>query len=133
MASDLNSVNLVGRLTRDPELRQTAGGMQVCDVGLAINSTQKNKATDEWEDVPNFFNVVIFGAKAEATAKYCKRGDRFATHGRLQQQKWETDEGGKKEKVQVVADTVHFLTTKAESAERSSSTPDEAPKSEVEF
>lgn len=131
MASDTNQVTLVGRLTRDPELRATAGGTSLCEIGIAVNSTQKNRETSEWEDVAHFFNVTVWGkagggGMSETVAKYCSKGDRVAVTGRLQQQRWEGDNGSKRERVSVVASGVQFLTTKEEreSKSQTQSTPE---------
>lgn len=117
MASDTNVVTLVGRLTRDPELRALASGTSLCEIGVAVNSTKKNG--DSWEDEANFFNVTVWGKAgggglADTVVKYCSKGDRVVVTGRLQQQRWEEENGGKRERVGVVASSVQFLTTKAE-------------------
>lgn len=119
MASDTNQIVVVGRLTRDPELRSLKSGMTVCEVGIAVNSTQKNKTTQEWEDEANFFNVSVWGRKdggglSETVAKFCSKGDRICVTGRLQQQTWEGENGAKRERVSIVGNNVQFLTTKAE-------------------
>jgi single-strand DNA-binding protein len=119
MASDTNQVVLVGRLTRDPELRSLASGQNLCEIGIAVNTTKKNGNTGEWEDEAHFFNVTCWGRKeggglSETVAKFCKKGDRVVVSGRLQQQRWESDNGDKRERVGIVANSVQFLTTKAE-------------------
>lgn len=123
MASDTNQVVIVGRLTRDPEMRALASGTSLCELGVAVNSTQKNKDTQEWEDSPNFINVTCWGKQgggglAETVTKFCTKGDRVCVTGRLQQQRWEEDNGGKRERISIVANSVQFLTTKTERDER---------------
>lgn len=127
MASDTNQVVLVGRLTRDPEMRALASGTSLCEIGVAVNSTQKNKDTQEWEDSPNFFNVTCWGKQgggglAETVSKFCGKGDRVCVTGRLQHQTWTEDNGGKRERVSIVANSVQFLTTKQEREDRGQST-----------
>jgi single-strand DNA-binding protein len=127
MASDLNSINLVGRLTRDPEMRTLPNGTAVAEIGLATNSAQKSG--DSWEDYANFFNVRVFGKRAETLAKNCTKGDRIGVTGRLQQQRWEAENGGKRERVCIIADTFQFLNApkgqgeQTEAAAPSSSAP----------
>lgn len=128
MASDTNVVTIVGRLTRDPELRALASGTSLCELGVAVNSTVKNKQTSEWEDEANFFQVTVWGkagggGMADTVAKFCSKGDRVAVTGRLQQQTWETENGSKRERVSIVGQSVQFLTTKAEREDRGSATP----------
>lgn len=118
MASDTNQVTIVGRLTRDPELRSLASGQSLCEIGVAVNSTKKTQS-GEWEDEAHFFNVTCWGRKeggglSETVSKYCGKGDRVIVSGRLQQQRWEADNGDKRERVGIVANSVQFLTTKAE-------------------
>jgi single-strand DNA-binding protein len=128
MASDTNQVTIIGRLTRDPEMRALASGTSLCEIGVAVNSTQKNRDTQEWEDSPNFFNVTCWGKQgggglAETVAKFCSKGDRVCVTGRLQQQTWTEDNGGKRERVSIVANSVQFLTTKTERDERGGQAP----------
>jgi single-strand DNA-binding protein len=120
MASDTNKVITIGRLTRDPELRSLASGTSLADLSIAVNSTQKNKSTEEWEDCANFFSVTVFGKQAETIVKYCSKGDRICVTGRLEQRRWEAENGGKREKVGIVADSVQFLTTKGERTQQES-------------
>ena len=122
MASDTNVVILVGRLTRDPELRALPSGSSVCQLGIAVNGFQKNQA-GEYEDKPNFFNVTAFGGLGERIAQFCSKGDQIAVNGRLEWRTWETD-GQKRESVQVVAGQVQFLTPRKGST---TDTKEEAP------
>ena len=70
--ADINRVILVGRLTRDAELRYTGGGMAVCKFSLAIN--RRKKSGDRWEDEAHFFDVVLFGKQGEAINQYLVKG-----------------------------------------------------------
>ena len=62
----INRVNITGNLTRDPELKSTGSGMAVLKMGVAVNDRRKNPQTGEWEDAPNFIDVVMFGTRAES-------------------------------------------------------------------
>ena len=74
--SDLNRVTLVGRLTRDPEVRYTSGGMPIVNIGLASNYRQKDSASGEWVEKPNFFDVKLFGPRAESLSPYLATSSR---------------------------------------------------------
>ena len=65
----INRVNITGNLTRDPELRATAGGTQVLSFGVAVNDRRRNAQTGEWEDYPNFVDCTMFGTRAEAVSR----------------------------------------------------------------
>lgn len=111
-ASNVNVVVITGNLTRDPELRHTGGGTAVCELRVAVNS--RRKQGEEWVDKPNYFDVVNFGARAESCAEYLSKGRPVAVEGRLDWREWETKDGGKRQAVQIIADTVQFLGKKGE-------------------
>jgi single-strand DNA-binding protein len=103
-------VVITGNLTRDPELRSTGGGTSVCEMRVAVNSRRKNGQTGQWEDKANYFDVVVFGAQADNCATYLQRGRPVAIEGRLDWREWEAKDGsGKRQAVQIVANTVQFL------------------------
>jgi single-strand DNA-binding protein len=108
MPFSINRVVIVGRLTRDPELRALPSGISVCDLRIAVNSARKD-ADGEWLEKPNYFDVTIFGARAETVASYMHRGSRVGVDGRLDWREWETDEQQKRQAVSIIADTVQFL------------------------
>ncbi len=107
MAS-INRVVLVGNLTRDPELRYLPSGTSVCNVGIAVNARRKN-AEGEWVEEASFFDIAVFGKQAENCSQYLEKGSQVAVDGRLRSRSWETPEGQKRSKVEVVADSVQFL------------------------
>jgi single-strand DNA-binding protein len=113
MAGDINRVTLVGRLTRDPELRHLPSGSPVLQLGLAVNGRQKDDAGN-WVDKPNFFDVKVFGNQAEMLSQHLAKGRRVGIDGRLDWSSWETD-GQKRSKVEVVAFQVQFLDSRGES------------------
>jgi single-strand DNA-binding protein len=108
-ATNINRVVLTGNLTRDPELRSTQSGMSVCSLRIASNTRRKNQATGEWEDKPNFFDVTVWGAQGENCARFLSKGRPVALDGRLEWREWETQEGQKRQSVEIVADAVQFL------------------------
>ncbi len=98
-----NRVILAGNLTRDPELRFTNDGIPVCSFGLAVNRVRsRNEEVD-------FFDVSAWRELGETIANYKKKGDPILVEGRLQYRTWEGQDGSKRSKVDVVADTVQFL------------------------
>jgi single-strand DNA-binding protein len=107
--ANINRVILVGNLTRDPELKTLPSGASVCSLRLAVNNRRKNAQTGEWSDEPNYFNVDVFGAQADSCARFLARGRAVAVDGRLRWREWESQEGGKREAVSVVAETVQFI------------------------
>jgi single-strand DNA-binding protein len=98
----INRVVLVGRLTRDPELRNTTTGKQVVNFGLAVDDPFNKEHTD-------FFNVSAWGSSADFVAKYLTKGRLVAVDGRLNQRKYTTQDGQERNVVEVVADRVQGL------------------------
>jgi single-strand DNA-binding protein len=113
MAGDINRVTLVGRLTRDPELRHLPSGTPVLQLGLAVNGRQKDEAGN-WTDKPNFFDVKVFGNQAEMLSQHLAKGRRVGIDGRLDWSSWEAQDGTKRSKVEVVAFQVQFLDSRGE-------------------
>jgi single-strand DNA-binding protein len=105
MPSD-NSVTLVGNVTRDPELRFTNTGQPTASFGLAVNRRWQNRQTQEWEEAVSFFDIVCWREMAENVSETLTRGARVMVAGRLEQRSWETQEGDKRSKVEVVADEI---------------------------
>jgi single-strand DNA-binding protein len=101
-----NTVELIGNITRDPELRFTPSGAAVANFGLAVNRRWRNQQTNEWEEQVSFFDVVCWRELAENVAESLTKGSRVIVTGRLDQRSWETDNGEKRSKVEVVADEV---------------------------
>lgn len=108
-ASNVNVVVITGNLTKDPELRSTGGGTSVCELRVAVNSRRKDGQSGQWVDKPNYFDVVVWGAQGENCANYLSKGRPIAVEGRLDWREWEAKEGGKRQAVQIVANSVQFL------------------------
>ena len=106
----INRVNISGNLTRDPETR---GGGSVLAFGVAVNDRRRNPDTDEWEDVPNYIDCVVFGKRAEPLSRMLHKGDKVAIEGKLRWSSWETDDG-RRSKIEVVVDEVEFMSRKAD-------------------
>lgn len=104
----INRVNISGNITRDPELRVTAGGMGVLGFGVAVNDRRKNQQTGQWEDVPNYIDCVMFGARAESLSRILEKGMKVAVEGKLRWSQWEKD-GQKRSKIEVVAEEVELM------------------------
>ncbi|MBA2359922.1 MAG: single-stranded DNA-binding protein [Actinobacteria bacterium] len=117
MAGDINRVTLVGRLTRDPELRHLPSGNPVLQLGLAVNGRQKDDGGN-WTDKPNFFDIKVFGNQAEMLSQHLAKGRRVGIDGRLDWSSWEAQDGSKRSKVEVVANQVQFLDSRTEGGER---------------
>lgn len=101
-----NTVELIGNITRDPELRFTPSGAAVATFGLAVNRRWRNQQTNEWEEQTSFFDIVCWREMAENVAESLTKGSRVIVTGRLDQRSWETDQGDKRSKVEVVADEI---------------------------
>ena len=106
----LNKVLLIGNLTRDPDLRYTAAGTAVANLRLAVNRTFVVQGDRREETL--FIDVVAWGKQAEACGEYLAKGSAIFVDGRLQSREWEAKDGGKRTVIEVVADTVQFLTRK---------------------
>ena len=104
----MNRVDLVGRLTRDPELRHTSSGRAVCQLNLAINRTFTNQNGEREAD---FINVVVWDKQAENVSKYVTKGRLVSVEGRLQSRSYDDKDGKKVYVTEVVANSVQFLST----------------------
>lgn len=124
--ADFNKVILVGRLTRDPELRYISSGTAVCEISLAIGRKWKG-ADGQMRDETTFVDVVIWGRQGENVNQYMKKGSQLLVEGRLNQERWEDKTTGqKRSKINVVADRTQFLDSRG-SENGSYSAPAGAP------
>ncbi len=108
MPADLNRVNLVGRLTRDPELRQLPSGDPVCNMRLAVSSRARQE-DGSWGDRSNYFDVTVFGRQADTVSQYMAKGRRIGIDGRLSWREWQAQDGTKRQSVEIIANDVFFL------------------------
>lgn len=104
--ADINHVVLVGRLTRDAELKYTTGGQAVCKFSIAVN--RRRKSGDQWVDEANFFDIVLWGRSGESLNQYLVKGKLIGVEGELRQDRWEQD-GQNRSKVEIVANNIHLL------------------------
>jgi single-strand DNA-binding protein len=104
--ADINHVVLVGRLTRDAELKYTLSGQAVCKFSIAINRRRKNG--EQWEDEANFFDIVLWGRQGESLNQYLQKGKQVGIEGELRQDRWQQD-GQNRSKVEIVANNIQLL------------------------
>jgi single-strand DNA-binding protein len=116
MAGNINRVIITGNLTRDPELSSVpATGTSVCTLRVACNGRRKNSA-GQWEDQANYFDVTVWGQQGENCAQYLRKGRPVAVDGRLRWREWTTQEGQKRQAVDIIAESVQFLGGRDDSA-----------------
>ena len=101
-----NNTTITGNLTREPEIRYTKEGQATAQLGVAVNRRWQDRATQEWQEATSFFDVVCWREMAENVSETLTRGARVMVAGRLEQRSWETQEGDKRSKVEVVADEI---------------------------
>ncbi len=105
--SNINRVIISGRLTRDPDVRATAGGTTVLGLGVAVNDRRRNQQTGQWEDYTNFIDCTMFGARADSLARILTKGMLVCIEGRLRWSSWERD-GQKRSKIEVIIDEIEL-------------------------
>lgn len=116
MANDINRVILIGRLTRDPELKSTNTGSYFCRFSLASNRSIYNKQTGESREEVGFFDCVAWGKPAETIHKYLQKGRRICLEGSLRYSSWEGADGKKQSKVEIHVENFQFLDAKQDGA-----------------
>lgn len=105
----INKATITGNITRDPELRQTQGGTSVLTIGVAVNDRRKNQQTGEWEDYPNFIDCTIFGNRATGVAPHLEKGMKVAIEGKLNQSRWQAEDGTNRSKIGIIVDEIEFM------------------------
>ena len=105
----LNRIVIVGRLTRDPELRRTTSDMPVASFTIAVDDTQKDANGNK---ITSFIGVSVFNAQADNVAKYCRKGSLVGVDGKLRQRTFERRDGTKSSVIEIIADRVEFLEPK---------------------
>jgi single-strand DNA-binding protein len=117
-----NTTTLAGNLTRDPEVRYTREGQPSATFGMAVNRRWQVRGSDEWEESTSFFDVVCWRELAENVALTLVKGMRVVVTGRLEQRSWETEDGERRSRVELVADDVgpslRFATAEVTRTER---------------
>lgn len=116
--TDINHVVLVGRITRDTELRYMPSGTALCRLSLAVNRSFKKD--NSWQDEPSFFDLTLFGEKASSLYKYLVKGTKIAIGGSLRQERWEHN-GQKQSKVAIIVDALQLLESKKNKEEQEES------------
>lgn len=105
----INRVVLVGRLTRDPDLRSLPNGTSACQLRVACSSVTKDTPSGEYRERSNFFDVSAYAGAADSAARYLRKGSRVAIDGRLQWREWQAADGQRRQTIKIVADIVQFL------------------------
>jgi single-strand DNA-binding protein len=100
---------ICGNLTRDVELRGLPSGGSVASLRVAVNERRKNGQTGDWDDVPNYFNVTVFGNSADAAAKFLAKGRQVAVDGRLRWREYQDRDGNRRDAIEIVAQDVQFI------------------------
>lgn len=111
----MNRVTMIGRLTRDPEQRQTYSGVAVCTFNIAV---QRRFTDQNGNKLADFFNIVTWRGLAENCGKYLSKGSRVGVHGNLQTRSYEVDDGTKRTVTEIIAEEVEFLETKQKQADK---------------
>lgn len=110
----VNTCALVGNLVRDPEVRAANSGSVVMNFSMAVNDREKNPQTGEWEDMPSYYDCVMFGNRAEAVSRYLSKGSKVAVRGHLKQRRWEAKDGTKRSKVEIIVEDLEFMSRRSE-------------------
>jgi single-strand DNA-binding protein len=132
--ANLNKVMLIGRLTRDPEVRTFSNGGKVAKFGFAVNNRRKNQQSGQWEDEPVFvdveaFNRGEFGRQADLVEQYLTKGRQVFIEGHLRLDSWTTQDGQKRNRLLVVVDNLQFLDSRQEGEGTGGNGSSRAPRS----
>lgn len=124
---NVNKAMLVGRITKDPELKSLPSGVQVCSFAIATNEFYKDKSGQKQEKT-EFHNIVVFGNAAENVARYMSKGNEIYIEGKIQTRSWDAQDGSKRYRTEIVAQSVQFG-AKAMNSGKSGTSTQEVPKS----
>jgi single-strand DNA-binding protein len=132
--ANLNKVMLIGRLTRDPEVRTFSNGGKVAKFGFAVNNRKKNQQTGQWEDEPVFVDVEAFnrgetGRQADLVEQYLAKGRQVFLEGHLKLDSWTTQDGQKRNRLVVVVDNMQFLDSRQDGEGSGGNSASRAPRS----
>ena len=114
----MNRCYVSGNLTRDGELRATQGGTEILTFGIAVNDRKRDQSSGEWVEVPNFFDCVVFGKRANSLSRLLHKGMKCCIEGKLRWSQWERD-GQKRSKVEIIVDEIEFMSRQNDSQAQS--------------
>ena len=105
--NDLNSVIIVGNLTKDIEVKYTQSGSAIGNISIASNRSKKQG--DQWVDEVSYFDVVLFGKSVENLQQYLTKGKKVAVQGHLKQDRWKDQQGNNKSKISIISESIQFV------------------------
>jgi single-strand DNA-binding protein len=136
--ANLNKVMLIGRLTRDPEIKMFSNGGKVAKIGFAVNNRRKNSQTGQWEDEPVFLDCEAFnrgemGKQADLVEQGLRKGSQVFIEGHLRMDNWTSQDGQKRSKILVIIDNFQFLEPRGDGPRPLSSAPPAARRPSQSF
>lgn len=117
----INRVAISGNIGNDPDLRQTASGVQVLSFSVAVNDRVKGE-DGQWTDRPNWIDCTMFGARAQSVSRFLSKGSKVAIEGKLRWSQWERD-GQKRSKIEVIVDEIEFMTSRGDAPSQATAQP----------
>ena len=111
----MNRCYVSGNLTKDGELRTTQGGTEILTFGIAVNDRKRDPSSGEWVEVPNFFDCVVFGKRADSLSRLLHRGMKCCIEGKLRWSQWNDKSGQKRSKVEIIVDEIEFMSRQGDS------------------
>ena len=117
----INRVAISGNIGNDPDLRQTASGVQVLSFSVAVNDRVKGE-DGQWTDRPNWIDCTMFGARAQSVSRFLSKGSKVAIDGKLRWSQWERD-GQKRSKVEVIVDEIEFMASRSDAPSQATAQP----------
>ena len=117
----INRVAISGNIGNDPDLRQTASGVQVLSFSVAVNDRVKGE-DGQWTDRPNWIDCTMFGARAQSVSRFLSKGSKVAIDGKLRWSQWERD-GQKRSKIEVIVDEIEFMTSRGDAPSQATAQP----------
>lgn len=117
----INRVAISGNIGNDPDLRQTASGVQVLSFSVAVNDRVKGE-DGQWTDRPNWIDCTMFGARAKSVSRFLSKGSKVAIEGKLRWSQWERD-GQKRSKIEVIVDEIEFMTSRSDATSQATAQP----------
>ena len=117
----INRVAISGNIGNDPDLRQTASGVQVLSFSVAVNDRVKGE-DGQWTDRPNWIDCTMFGARAQSVSRFLSKGSKVAIEGKLRWSQWERD-GQKRSKIEVIVDEIEFMASRGDAPSQATAQP----------